>query len=226
MAYADSIEILLKPKERALLERLATAQKIQDYLDSLPINFEKSGETYMSPRRTIAAKTAHCFEGAILAAAALAFHGQPPLLMDLRTIPADEDHVVALFRQNGRWGAISKTNHAILRYRDPVYRSPRELALSYFHEYVMDSGRKSLESYSAPFDLRRYPPEKWVTAGEELFWLVEALNGSRHFPIAPAKNMRQLRKASGIELRALKLTEWRSPYSAKASKGRPKKRSR
>lgn len=163
----------------------------------------------MSPRRAIRAKMAHCFEGALFAAAALAYQGEKPLLLDFRTIPADEDHVVALFRQNGYWGAISKTNHAILRYREPVYASVRELAMSFFHEYLMWDGRKSLRAFSKPFDLSKFAPERWVTADEELFWLVEALDSSRHFPTVPTKNLRVLRKAYKIELRAMKLVEWK-----------------
>ena len=162
----------------------------------------------MSPRRILKKKTAHCFEGALLAAAALAYHGQKPLLLDFRTIFEDEDHVVTLFRQNGLWGAISKTNHAILRYRDPLYRDIRELVMSYYHEYLLWNGKKSLESYSAPFGLLKYPPEKWITAEEDLFWLVEALDNARHFPLVPKKNRRLIRSAAKVELRAMKTLEW------------------
>src|SRR3990167_6661781 len=116
MRYSDRFRYLLTCPERILLKKLSTPQKIQNYLDTLPINFERTGETCMSPRATIRAKTAHCIEGAFLAAAALAYHGHTPLLMDFQTLPDDEDHVITLFKQNGRWGAISKTNHAILRY--------------------------------------------------------------------------------------------------------------
>ena len=206
--YDDRIKTLLTPPERRLFSKLSTPSKIQDYLDTLPINFEPEGETYMSPRRLIKAKTAHCFEGALLAAAALAYHGQKPLLMDLRTIAPYEDHVITLFRSGGCWGAISKTNHAILRYRDPVYRSPRELAMSYFHEYVETDGTKSLREYSAPVDLSRYSPEKWVTVGDDLHWLVDALDASHHSPIAPQKNMPHLRRASAVETKASNLIEW------------------
>ena len=209
--YRIRLKSVLTPPERRLFERLSSPQKIQAYLDTLSVNFEASGETYMSPRRSIRAKTAHCFEGALLAAAALAYHGKRPLLLDFRTIPADEDHVVTLFRQNGYWGAISKTNHAILRYRDPVYETVRELAMSFFHEYLMWDGRKSLRAYSKPFDLSKIAPERWVTADKELFWLVEALDKNRHFPTVPKKNLRLLRKAYKIELRAMKLVEWKNP---------------
>ena len=169
----------------------------------------------MSPRATIRAKTAHCIEGAFLAAAALAYHGQKPFLMDFQTHPDDEDHVVALFQQNGRWGAISKTNHAILRYRDPVYVTPRELALSYFHEHLMWDGRKSLVAYSAPFDLSRFPPEKWVTSEKSLVWLADTLDDAKHLPLVPKKNRRLIRKASNVELRAMKIVEWPAPKKFK-----------
>jgi len=218
MAYRNRLKAVLSPAERKVFTELNTAQKIQDYLDSIPINFEVKGETYMSSRRVIRNQTAHCFEGALFAAAALAYHGARPLLLDLRTIDEDQDHVVALFRQNGLWGAISKTNHPILRYRDPVYRSVRELAMSYFHEYLLDDGRKSLRAYSRPFSLTRYPVKTWVTAEKDLHFLVEALDSSHHFPIVPGKTMRLLRKASRVETKAMNIVEW---PELKKSKSRP-----
>lgn len=217
MSYAARIQALLTPAEKRFFERLETPQKVQTYLDSLPINFEMRGETYMSPRRTIVAKTAHCFEGALVAAAAFAYHGQRPLILDFQTLPHDEDHVVAPFKQGGYWGAVSKTNHAVLRYRDPVYASVRELAMSYFHEYLLWTGKKSLLAYSRPFDLRRYSPETWLVAQEDLVWLVEAIDDSRHFPAVPRKNAKHVRKASGVELRAMKLVEWKPPRGFKSN---------
>ena len=103
---------------------------------------------------------AHCAEAAVFAAAALAYHGRPPLLMDIRALPRDQDHIVTLFRERGLWGAISKTNHAVLRWRDPIYRSVRELAMSYAHEYCLPGGKKSMLSYSKPFSLARYAPKR------------------------------------------------------------------
>src|SRR3989344_2305597 len=116
--YQKQIRALLSPTERRLYEKLKTPEKIQDFLDPFPVNFELTGETYHSPRLVLKQKSAHCFEAALLAASLLAYHGEEPLLMDLRVAAPDEDHVVALFTQNGRWGAISKTNHVILRWRD------------------------------------------------------------------------------------------------------------
>lgn len=212
----------LASNELKIFSRLNTPQKIQDYLDNLPINFETNGETYMSPRRVIREKKAHCFEGALLAAAALFYHGAKPLLLDLQTVGGDEDHVVALFgdQSSGRglWGAISKTNHSILRYRDPVYKTIRELAMSYFHEYMMDNGKKTLRKFSKPFDLSGFPSEKWVTAEEDLHWLVEALDSSPHFPVAPKNVLRRLRKASIVEVKAVNVVEWPIPNSLKINK--------
>ncbi len=213
--YANRLKAVLNAPERRLLTSLRTPGRIQDYLDELPINFEHGGETYMSVRRTIQSRTAHCFEGALVAAAALAYHGQKPLIMDLRAT-THEDHVVTLFKVNDHWGAFSKTNHSTLRYRDPIYLSVRELAASYFHEYIEGDGSKIMREYSAPFDLSRYAPEKWVTAGEELFHIMEALDASRHFPLVPKKNMKLLRNASEIESDVLQITEWKEPRRKKS----------
>ena len=147
---------LLTPAERRLFARLGTPQKIQDFLDRLPVNFEPDGDTVMSPRRMLAAKAAHCAEGALFAAAVMMFHRRPVWLVDLRARPTDHDHVIAVFKEHGRWGAISKTNHSILRWRDPIYKSVRELAVSYSHEYCLPSGQKSLLAFSRPFSLARY----------------------------------------------------------------------
>jgi hypothetical protein len=141
----------LSKEETLLFKKLKTPGTIQDYLDSLPSNFERRGETSRSPRLVLAHKEAHCFEGALFAAAVLWYHGKKPLLLDLKTGRGDFDHVVTLFKTNGYWGAISKTNHAVLRFRDPLYKTIRELALSYAHEYFLDNGKKTLLSYSRPF---------------------------------------------------------------------------
>lgn len=216
-SYTRFLRALLNPKERKIFEKLSTPHRVQNYLDALPINFEPGEDTYRSPREVLKVGRAHCFESALLAAAAFAYHGRKPLLMDLRATPDEDDHVVALFRQNGLWGAISKTNHAVLRYRDAVYASPRELAMSYFHEYTTDDGRKVLREYSAPFDLTRYKPERWLIADKKLQWLADALDESRHFPTTPIKPA-SLRKASKLERDAGKLVEWNR---SKGSGGTP-----
>lgn len=150
---------------------------------------------------------AHCIEGAMLAAAILWYHGEPPLLMDLKTSKDDSDHVVALFRQDNRWGAISKTNHAVLRYRDPIYATVRELALSYFNEYFLDNGKKTLRSYSMPFRLLEYDDE-WLTSEQDLWGIPEDLDESPHFDIIEKNRIKHLRPTDALEIQAGKLVEW------------------
>lgn len=199
---------ILTPEERKIFAKLNSPQKVQDFLDTFAINFR---QTHRAPRFAVREKKVQCFEGALLAAAALAYHGRAPLLLDLRTTEKDEDHVVTLFRERGYWGAISKTNHSILRWRDPVYTSVRELAMSYFHEYYWwRNGEKTLKEFSArPFDLRRYAPERWVTAPGNLWWLAEALDRAPHTKVLPA-HMKpyHLRRASKIERKILDIEEW------------------
>jgi hypothetical protein len=200
----------LESGEWAVLRRLRTPEKVQDFLNALPANFELRGETYRSPRRVLRDRTAHCFEGALLAAAAFLVNGKKPLLMDLRTDPAipDGDHVVALFKKRGLWGAVSKTNHAWLRYREPIYRTVRELALSYFHEYIWDDGRKSLRAYSRPVNLRSLMKRGWLTDERELHWLVRAVDRAPHAPLAPRAAVKEYRLAEPIELAVGELEEW------------------
>jgi len=200
----------LSKAELAVLKKLSTPQKIQDYLDAIPQNFEKSGETYLSPRRVLREQKAHCIEGALLAAVALWLQGERPLLLDLKTfdIEIDSDHVVALYKKNGYWGAISKTNHAVLRYRDPIYKTVRELALSYFHEYfLVADGRKTLRSYSRPVSLKRFGI-KWITNEQNLSHIAEALDKAQHFSLVPDGHAPHLRPASIVERKAGSIPEW------------------
>jgi hypothetical protein len=196
--------------EIKLLKKLNSPAKIQDYLNSLKFNFEKNGETCMSPRFVIKTKTAHCMEGAMLAAAALGFHGARPLVMDLRSVkPHDDDHVVAVFKKFGCYGAISKTNHGVLRYREPIYKSIRELALSYFHEYFLNSGKKTLREYSEPFDLSKLDKLQWRTLPGNLFDIPHKLDTIKHYKILSPKQVLNLRKADKIEIQSGKLIEWK-----------------
>lgn len=173
----------------------------------MPINQERDAETCSSPLVTLRRNSAHCLEGALVAALALAMHGERPLLLDLKTTTDDIDHVVTLFKKGGSWGAISKTNHSVLRYRDPIYRSTREIALSYFHEYYADNGRKSLRQFSRPFDLSRWDAD-WMTSEDDLWDLQAALDFSPHYPIVSREQIAGLRMVSAIELRAGELKEW------------------
>lgn len=191
----------------AAFEKLDTPAKVQDFLDAMPINKELRGDTYRSPLMTLRSGVAHCMEGALLAAAAFWYNGERPLILDLKTTDDDVCHVVALFRRGGLWGAASKTNHAVLRYRDPVYKTPRELAMSYFNEYFLDDGSKTLRSFSKPFDLLEYDDE-WLTSRKHLHAVVIDLDRSPHEKILARGAEKALRKADSIEIRAGKLVEW------------------
>lgn len=198
----------LSAKELAVLKRLSTPERIQDFLDRLPINHEKHGDTCLSPRQVLRQKKALCIEGAMLAAAALWLHGEEPLLLDLTTYRHQDDHVVALYKRNGHWGAVSKTNHAMLRFRDPIYKTIRELALSYYHEYfAFDTGKKILKSYSGPFSLKRFGTG-WITAEKDVWHIAEALDTISHTLCVPEKNKRFIRRVSALERTAARLVEW------------------
>jgi hypothetical protein len=211
-SYGEQLRSLLSPSERSVFARLSSPHKIQDFVDRVPVNFEETGETILSPRRVLRENRAHCIEGALLAAACFAYHGQPALILNFQASPIDDDHVVTLFRRGRLWGAISKTNHAVLRWRDPVYRTVRELAMSYFHEYLAPNGKKSLRALSRPFDLGRFAPARWVTAEEDLEWLQDQLNGLPHDSLVPRGT--RLRDISPLEQQALKLTDWQKKVAA------------
>jgi hypothetical protein len=210
--YGKALRALLTADERDVFARLGSPPKIQDFVDRLPVNFEETGDTILSPRRVLRENRAHCMEGAVFAAACLAYHDQPALLLDFQAAPIDDDHVVTLFRRGRLWGAISKTNHAVLRWRDPVYRTVRELAMSYFHEYlVMPSGKKTLRAMSSrPFDLRRHAPERWVTVEDDLLWLQDELDAAPHVQVVPRAMLSRLRIISPLEQRAMKLVDWKA----------------
>ena len=197
----------LTPLEQKLLQRFNTPSKVQDFLNTIPIK-GAGGDRCRSPHLVLRERRAHCMEGAMLGALALRLQGRPPLLLDLRANSHDYDHVVALFREHGAWGAVSHTNHAVLRYREPIYRTLRELALSYFHEYFTNDGRKNLRDYSGPFNLSRFDKRGWATAEGDIWYVPEALDRVKHFAILTPAMVRGLRRADKIEVTAGKLKVW------------------
>jgi len=198
--------------ELRVLRRLNTPAKIQDFLDALPQNHEPDGDSCFSPRLVLRHGRAHCMEGAMLAAAALRLVGDKPLVLDLTSSNDDQDHVVALFKRHGHWGAISKTNHAVLRYREPVYRTVRELAMSYFHEYFLQSnGKKTLRSFSRPVDLSRFDSRDWMTSEDPVWFVPEYLCDVPHTPILSRGQIASLRPADAVERRAGEVVQWTRP---------------
>ncbi len=170
------------------LRALKTPARIQQFIDALPYHF---ADTVWSPQRVLRERKGHCLEGALLAAAALRLNGHPPLLMDLEAVH-DDDHVVAIYRERGLWGSIAKSNFAGLRFRVPIYRTLRELALSYFEHYYNLRGERTLRSYSRPVNLARLDSRHWMTSEEDVWCVPEYLIEARHYPLLPDKVARAL----------------------------------
>jgi hypothetical protein len=179
---------LWTPAERSILDRLDAPIKIQNYLNTLAYD-PRPGTA--SPRRVLKEGRANCFEGALLAAAIFRFHGRPPLIVDIRSWN-DDDHVLAVFRQNGAWGCVAKSNFTVLRFREPVYRTIRELMLSYFDVYFNAIGEKTMRAYSVPFDVSRLDGRGWMTTDEDISGIGDALDRARHYPVLTAAQIRDL----------------------------------
>ena len=166
----------LEARERQLFRRLVTPTKIQRFLDEeIGYNQEPRGYTCYSPRRVLREGIAHCMEGALLGALALRHLGYPALLVDLEAV-RDSDHVLAVYRVNGRWGAVAKSDYAGLRSREPVYPTVRELAMSYFEHYYNPAGEKTLRAYSRPVNLARFDRTiRWAETLDEVWAIPEYL---------------------------------------------------
>ncbi|MFA6382850.1 MAG: hypothetical protein WCX17_00295 [Parcubacteria group bacterium] len=200
---------ILPKKEYEILKKINTPVKIQNFLDTMPMNFEEEGDTCFSPMTVLEKNSCHCIEGAILAALALRVHGYPPLLLDLTADKTDYDHVVTVFKIDGKWGALSKTNHSVLRYREPVYGSVRELVMSYFHDYVnINTSKKTLRSFARPVNLKRFDSLGWMTTKEEIFYIPAHLADIKHHKILNRKQILNLRPADAIEIKVGSIQEW------------------
>ena len=176
-------------RESAILERLRSPEKIQRFLDDKIIY--DPGATCRSPRKLLRERRGHCVEGALLATTALRLIGQPPLVMDLHA-QRDHDHVIALFRRDGLWGAIGKSNIAGLRYREPVYKTLRELAMSYFEHYFNPRGERTLRGYSRPINLTQFDPTGWMTAEDDPWQIPNYLTTVSHTTLIPRKSVAKL----------------------------------
>lgn len=184
--------------EKALFDTFKNPNSIQDYLDSIDYNPDYCCK---SPRWVIRKRSAHCFEGALFAAAALGYMGFKPLIVDMKA-HNDDDHVIAVFRDEGYWGAIAKSNFTSLRYREPVYRSIRELIMSYFDFFFNTLGEKSLRSYSLPFNLNIFNNLNWATTDDDLEYIGDRIEALHHFPVVNEAMIRKLQPASDSMIRA------------------------
>jgi hypothetical protein len=179
-----------------MLPKLPDPISIQDYLDALSYN---TTDRTFSPRDVVAERKAHCMDGAVFAATALERIGHRPLLVDLRAID-DDDHVIAVYREQGLWGAVAKSNTTLLRFRAPVYRSVRELALSYFAVYFNTDGEMALYEYSRPFSLRRYGGQH--LSARDIAYIGNDLDATRHYPIVTRERLKSLPRAPAYLLEA------------------------
>lgn len=178
------------------LKKLNSPTKIQDFLNTLENN---KADTVFSPKVSIENKTAHCLEGALIAHACFILNKKESFLLDIKSKRNDLDHVIAVFKEGGLYGAISKTSYPVLKYRDPIFKNIRELAMSYFSEYFLENGEKTMLSYSAPFSLEKRK-NSWITTNEDLYEIGWEIDNIKHFEIAPKKAMQKLRKADKDEI--------------------------
>jgi hypothetical protein len=179
-------------RERKILGGLKTPEKIQEFLDNeIRYNLEPDGDTCYSPRTVLRKRVAQCMEGAMLAAVALRQLGHPPLLVDLEAA-RDSDHVLAVYRTNGYWGAVAKSDYSGLRSREPVYRNIRELVMSYFEHYFNPAGEKTLRAYSRPVNLRQFDRRGWMTSEEDVWVVPNYLCGIKHTPVLPRTMLRKV----------------------------------
>lgn len=180
--------IMWNKAELSLFKKLDRPIKIQRWLNRLGYDPEYATS---SPRLVMKDKKANCFEGALFAAAALRELGHRPLLVDIRSWN-DDDHVIAVFRERGYWGAVAKSNYTVLRFREPVYRSVRELVMSYFDVYFNPIGQKTMRSYSRPLDLSRFDRRRWMTSNEDLGYIGDSLDDAPHIRVLTPAMVRAL----------------------------------
>ena len=179
------------PRELRKLRSLKNPHGIQKFLDDMQYHL---ADTAWSPRRVLAEQNSHCLEGAIFAAAALRANGYPPLLLDFEA-EHDTDHVIAIFRENGDWGAVAKSNYTGCRWREPIHRSLRELALSYFNTYINMRRERTLRRFSAPVNLKRFDRQNWMITDEPVWFIVYHLFEIKHYPLITPAMAKRLHRA-------------------------------
>jgi hypothetical protein len=180
MTAFEPFEQALTGPERAFMRGLDSPAKIQAFLDELPYS---SDEFYRCPVRVVRDRVGHCFDGALFAAAALRRLGHPARILDMLPNGRDDDHILALFTVEGCWGALAKSNFVGLRFREPIYRSLRELVMSYFEQYYNVAGEKTLAGYTRPLSLKQYDRQHWMTRDEPLELIAQRLDEIPKFMI-------------------------------------------
>ncbi len=189
MSATDDFMQRLSSQERALVSELATPADIQRFLDGLTYSADSF---YRCPLRVMRDRTAHCFDGALFAAAMLRRLGYPPLILDLLPNERDDDHLLALYKFDGLWGAVAKSNFVGLRFREPIYRSIRELVMSYFEQYYNVAAEKTLRAYAGPLNLTRFDRLHWMIEDDGLDLIAQRLDQLRRVPVISERSIRIL----------------------------------
>jgi hypothetical protein len=186
------------PAELRKLRSLKDPYGIQRFLDDMPYHL---ADTAWSPRRVLRENTSHCFEGAIFAAAVLRANGYLPLIIDFEA-EHDTDHVLAIYRVKGHWGAVAKSNYVGCRYREPVYRSLRELAMSYFNIYFNLRRERTLRTFSRPVNLARFDDQAWMTTEEPIWFIIYHLLEIHHYKLLTPGMIKRLHRIDDRLFRA------------------------
>jgi hypothetical protein len=189
MSAFEEFDRLLSAEERAIVSGLTSPAGIQAFLDSISYSPE---DFYRCPLRVLRDRTAHCFDGAMFAAAALRRIGYPPLILDMLSNGRDDEHLLALFKDAGGWGAVAKSNYVGLRFREPVYRTIRELVMSYFEQYYNLEREKTLRGYAGPLNLKSFDPLNWMTADETMERIAQRTDQIRRVMLIDAEKEKRL----------------------------------
>jgi hypothetical protein len=195
----DSFNDALTRAELRLISGLRTSAKIQEFLDSIEYSEEVR---YRCPLNVVRDRKAHCFDGAVFGAGMLQRIGYPPLVVDLVPNENDDDHVLAIYKVRGNWGAVAKSNFSGLRYREPVYRSLHELVFSYFEDFFNSAGEKTLRAYTRPLDLRVFEKLDWMVHDQALDSIGEKLDGIRKYKALTGSMIRNLSYADERSVKA------------------------
>ena len=180
MSFKTDFDQVLTESEHQFISTLTTPAKIQAFLDELPYSTE---HIYRCPLRVLRERMAHCFDGALFAAATLRRLGYPPLIMDLLPNERDDDHMLAIYKRRRHWGAIAKSNFVGLRFREPIFRTLRELVMSYFEQFYNLEHEKTLRSYTLPLNLKSFDPLDWMTQDDFLEHIARRLDRVRRVPV-------------------------------------------
>jgi len=191
---------LFTKSELAKLKNLNTLEKISNHLESMPYD---AYDGYRCVKETLGLGKAHCAGGALLAAACLWYHGFEPCLVSLEA-EKDDSHFICVYTINGYWGSLSKSNFTTLRSRDPVFKTVRELIMSYWNFYFNLEGYKSLRTFTRPITLSQSDGNtEWLDGiGKDLDWVDEIFEDKKEYSLVPKTQLKYMLTANKSQLNA------------------------